>query len=284
MFDAMKAVIDQLRVYPVKGCRGFTVERATLAAAGLEVDGIGDREWVVVDRDGQFLSQRELPKMALIETRLTGEALRLKAPGMLQLEVPLASEGDVIAVTVWNDRVAAVTQGNVADAWLSTFLGQPCRLMRFDPEARRLSNTKYTGEVQSPYKFADAFALLVASAASLDDLNGRLAQRGVGPVGIERFRPNMVLRGVDAFEEDFVKHLRIGEVELNVVKPCVRCSVPNVDPATGETSHEPGDTLALYRDSAAAGGVTFGVNAIVAAGAGTEVSRGDPVELTLAFD
>jgi MOSC domain-containing protein len=280
----MSAVIDQLRIYPVKGCRGFTVERATLAATGLEVDGIGDREWVVVDRDGEFLSQRELPKMALIETRLSGGALRLKAPGMLQLEVPLASEGDVVTVTVWNDRVAAVTQGDVADTWFSAFLGQPCRLMRFDPEARRLSNSRYTGELQARYKFADAFALLIVSAASLEDLNSRLARRGSTAVGIERFRPNLVLAGVDAFEEDFVKRLRIGSVELNVVKPCVRCSVPNVDPATGETSQEPGDTLALYRDSAAAGGVTFGVNAVVAAGAGAEVSRGDAVELTLAFD
>ena len=280
----MDAVIDQLRVYPVKGCRGFTVERATLAATGLEVDGIGDREWVVVDRDGVFLSQRELPKMALIDTRLTGDALRLKAPGMLQLEVPLASEGDVVAVTVWNDRVAAVTQGDVADVWFSTFLGRPCRLMRFDPEAQRLSNAKYTGEVRSPYKFADAFALLVASTASLNDLNGHLARRGFDPVGIERFRPNLVLRGVDAFEEDFVKQLHIGAVGLNVVKPCVRCSVPNVDPATGEVSHEPGDTLALYRDNAAAGGVTFGVNAVVATGAGAQLARGDPVELVLAFD
>ena len=280
----MSAYIDQLRIYPIKGCRGFRVERATLAQTGLEVDGIGDREWVVVDRDHRFLSQRELPKMALIETRLTGTALRLKAPGMLQLEVPLASEGDVVEVTVWNDRTAAVTQGEVADAWFSSLLGQPARLMRFDPEAKRLSNATYTGELQAPYKFADAFALLVASTASLDDFNGRLAQRGFAAVDIERFRPNLVISGVDAFEEDFVSRLRIGAAELRVVKPCVRCSVPDVDPATGGTSHEVGDLLAVYRDNAAAGGVTFGVNAIVARGSGTELARGDSVEMTLAFD
>lgn len=280
----MSAYIDQLRIYPIKGCRGFPIERATLAQTGLEVDGIGDREWVVVDRDHRFLSQRELPKMALIETRLTGTALRLKAPGMLQLEIPLASEGDVVEVTVWNDRIAAVTQGEVADAWFSSLLGRPARLMRFDPEAKRLSNATYTGELQAPYKFADAFALLVASTASLDDFNGRLAQRGFAAVGIERFRPNLVISGVDAFEEDFVSRLRIGAAELRVVKPCVRCSVPDVDPATGGTSHEVGDLLAVYRDNAAAGGVTFGVNAIVARGSGTELARGDSVEMTLAFD
>jgi uncharacterized protein len=280
----MAASIAQLFVYPIKGCRGIEVERATLAATGLEVDGIGDREWVVVDADGDFLSQRELPKMALIETRLTSAALRLKAPGMLQLEVPFASEGDVVEVKVWNDQVPAVTQGDVADAWFSRYLGMPCRLMRFDPEARRLSNVRYTGATVAPYKFADAFALLVASTASLADLNARLAKRGVPPVGIERFRPNIVLAGIEAFEEDYVERLTLGDVELKVVKPCVRCSVPNVDPTTGVPSTEPGDTLALYRDNASAGGITFGVNAIVVRSTGGTLARNDAVDLTIGFD
>ncbi len=279
----MAASIAQLFLYPIKGCRGVEVERATLADTGLEVDGIGDREWVVVDADGKFLSQRELPQMALVETRLTSTALQVKAPGMLQLEVPFASEGDVVDVTVWNDRVPAVTQGEVADAWFSAYLGMPCRLMRFDPEARRLSNARYTGATAAPYKFADAFALLVASTASLADLNARLAKRGVAPVGIERFRPNIVLAGIDAFEEDYVERLVLGAAELQVVKPCVRCSVPNVDPLTGTASTEPGDTLAVYRDNARAGGVTFGVNAIVTHGAGCTLARGHAVEFTLGF-
>jgi hypothetical protein len=277
------ATIDQLFIYPIKGCRGFAVDRATVAATGLEIDGVGDREWVVVDASGEFLSQRELPKMALIETRLTSTELRVRAPGMLQLEVPLASEGDVISVQVWNDTVAAVTQGEVADAWLTQFLGRPCRLMRFDPEARRLSNVRYTGATAAPYKFADAFALLVASTASLAELNGRLARRSLPAVGIERFRPNLVLGGVDAFEEDYVARLASGDIELRVVKPCVRCTVPDVDPATGESSSEPGDTLAQYRRDDAAGGVTFGVNAIVTRGAGGELRTGDTIELTLAL-
>lgn len=278
----MTATIDQLFLYPIKGCRGIAVEHATLTATGLEIDGIGDREWVVVDEHGEFLSQRELPAMTLIETRLTSSTLRLKAPGMLQLEVPFASEGDVINVTVWNDTVAAVTQGDVADAWFSRYLGQPCRLMRFDPEARRLSNVRYTGATSAPYKFADAFALLIASTSSLADLNARLSKRGNAPVGIERFRPNIVLAGIEAFEEDYLERITMGTMELRVVKPCVRCSVPNVDPATGAPSTEPGDTLALYRDNARAGGVTFGVNAIVIRG-DADLRRGDAAELTLAL-
>ena len=141
----MSARIDALWLYPIKGCRGLRVPGATLAQTGLEVDGIGDREWVVVDESGEFLSQRELPKMALIETRLTGESLRLRAPDMLQLDIPFASEGEVLTVKVWNDEVAAVTQGEIADAWLTQFLGLRCRLMRFDPQASRVSNAKYTG-------------------------------------------------------------------------------------------------------------------------------------------
>jgi uncharacterized protein YcbX len=280
----MAASIERLILYPIKGCRGIEVARATLAKTGLEIDGIGDREWVVVDEHGRFLSQRELPKMALISTQLSPSSLQIKAPGMLQLEIPFASEGDVLEVSVWNDRVAGVTQGEIADAWFTQFLGRPCRLMRFDPEAQRLSNTRYTGSTEAPYKFADAFALLIASTASLADLNSRLAGRGVVPVGIERFRPNLVLTGIEAFEEDYAERLVLGTAQLRVVKPCVRCTVPNVDPASGESSHEPGDTLALYRDNAGAGGVTFGVNAIVERGAGAQLTRGDQIELKLAFD
>ena len=237
----------------------------------------------MVDDQGEFLSQRELPKMAQIETRLTGVSLRLRAPGMLQLDVPFESEGDVIKVRVWNDEVAAVTQGDIADAWFSQFLGLRCRLMRFDPEAKRISNQKYTGTLTAPYKFADAFALLVCSSASLSDLNSRLAAKGHAEITIERFRPNIVLDDVEAFEEDYVDRITIGDAKLQVVKPCVRCTVPNVDPATGEAGFEPGDTLAVYRNDARAGGVTFGVNAVIESGAGARLAEGDAVEVSLRF-
>lgn len=279
----MSARIDALWLYPIKGCRGLRIPGATLAQTGLEVDGIGDREWVVVDESGEFLSQRELPKMALIETRLTGESLRLRAPDMLQLDIPFASEGEVLTVKVWNDEVAAVTQGEIADAWLTQFLGLRCRLMRFDPQASRISNAKYTGAMTAPYKFADAFALLVCSTASLAGLNARLAARGAGVVALERFRPNIVLDGIEAFDEDYIDQIKINGAQLQVVKPCVRCTVPNVDPVTGEPGFEPGATLATFRNDTRAGGLTFGVNAIVAAGPGTRLATGDVVEVSLRF-
>jgi MOSC domain-containing protein len=279
----MPAVISRLFLYPIKGCRGVALRAAQLVPTGLAVGDIGDREWVIVDEHGEFLSQRELPRMALIETRLTGRALWLSAPGMLSLEIPFESEGDVVRIRVWDDELDAVTQGAVADQWFSDFLGQRARLMRFDPLAKRVSKRKYTGATEAPYKFADAFALLIASEASLADLNAKLEAKGQPRVDIDRFRPNIVLDGVDAFEEDYAKDLRIGDALLEPVKPCVRCTVPSVDPARGEQGTEPGDTLAAYRDNAAAGGVTFGVNAIVARGAGVELRVGDAAEITLRF-
>lgn len=271
----MSFTIAELNLYPIKGCRGISLRSALVVATGLEVEGIGDREWVVVDAEGEFLSQREHPKMALIDTRLTSTALRVCAPGMLTLEVPFASEGDVVDVRVWNDTVAAVTQGDAADAWFSQFLGTATRLVRFDPEGQRLASAKYTGTHESPYKFADAFPLLVTSTASLADLNRRLKT----PAAMNRFRANLVLEGVEAFEEDYVHELRVGKVRIRPVKPCARCTVPGVDPATGKASTEVPDTLTTFRGTK--DGVMFGVNAIVVAGAGSLLSVGDAVDIEL---
>lgn len=275
----MNPRIVELNLYPVKGCRGVGVSTARLPVTGLEVDGIGDREWVIVDADGEFLSQREYPKMALIETRLTPESLLMKAPGMLLLEVPFASEGDVVQVSVWDDTVAAVTQGELADQWLTQYLGLPARLMRFDYEGKRLAPHRYTGTFDAPYKFADAFPLLVTNTESLAEINQRLQRHNHAPVTMARFRPNIVLDGLPAFEEDYAKVLRVGDLQIRPVKPCARCSVPGVDPATGEHSPLVPDTLAAFR--ATDNGVLFGVNAIVIDGAGGTLHVGDEVAVEL---
>jgi hypothetical protein len=277
----MNARIAELNLFPVKGCRGIALTEATLSATGLAVDGIGDREWVVVDAEGEFVSQREYPKMALIETKLTATSLLLKAPGMLLLEVPFASEGDVVRVRVWNDDIAAVTQGDVADAWLGNYLGAPARLMRFDYEGKRLAAHRYTGKVDAPFKFADAFPLLVTNAASLAEVNRRLQRQGEAAVTMARFRSNIVLDGPPAFEEDYFSLLRIGPLAIRPVKPCARCSVPGVDPETGGHSPVVTDVLAAMR--ATAEGVMFGVNAIVAEGAGGTLHVGDEVAVELRF-
>ena len=268
----MDTRIAELNLFPVKGCRGIALRQANLSATGLEIDGIGDREWVAVDAQGEFLSQREYPKMALIETKLTPTALLLKAPGMLLLDVPLGSE---------DDRVSAVTQGEIADAWLSEYLSVPARLMRFDYERTRLAAHRYTGSVDAPFKFADAFPLLVTTTASLAALNGRLQRQGHPAATMARFRSNIVLDGPPAFEEDYFRLLRVGPIAMRPVKPCARCSVPGVDPATGEHSTTVTDTLAAMR--ATPDGVMFGVNAIVVEGAGGALRVGDAVEVELRF-
>ena len=279
----MSVTIAELNLFPIKGCRGISLSRATLAATGLEVDGIGDREWVIVDEDGEFLSQREYPRLALVETRMTGSSLRLKAPGMLQLEVPFDSEGDVVSARVWDDTVAAVTQGEIADAWFTNFLGRPARLLRFDPEHRRLASHRWTGKDEAPYKFADGFPLLIAGTASLADLNARLQRAGQAAVDMARFRANIVLAGLEAYDEDYLKQLRIGDAVVRAVKPCARCSVPGVDPATGEHDSTVPDMLARYRDRRGGEpqGVMFGVNAIVSGGEGALLHVGDAVDVTL---
>jgi hypothetical protein len=277
----MTVRIAELNLFPVKGCRGLSLSTASVAATGLEVDGIGDREWVIIDDAGEFLSQRGHPKMALIETRLTPHSLLVKAPGMLLLEVPFESEGEVVTARVWGDLVSAVTQGEVADAWLSRYLGTPARLARFDYEGRRLASHRYTGKDDAPFKFADAFPLLVTNTASLAEVNARLQRQGHAAVTMGRFRANVVLEGLPAFEEDYVRLLRIGPLAIRPVKACARCSVPGVDPETGEHSTLVPDVLATMRASEE--GVTFGVNAIVDEGAGAALCVGDAVEVELRF-
>jgi uncharacterized protein YcbX len=152
-------------------------------------------------------------------------------------------------------------------------------LLRFDFEGTRLAAHRYTGKVDAPYKFADAFPLLLASTASLAEVNSRLVRRGHAPVGMRRFRPNLVLDGLPAFEEDYIKLLRVGNASVRPVKRCARCTVPGVDPATGEQTSIVPDLLASFRRTD--DGVMFGVNAIVIEGAGSMLKIGDEVEVEL---
>jgi hypothetical protein len=225
----------------------------------------------VVDREGTFVSQRELPRMALITAAFKGGSLMLRAPGMLALHLALdAVEGDS-RVTVWNDTLPAFDMGDLAAQWFSDFLGRPLRLARFDPDQQRLSNPKWTGTIRARNAFSDGYPILVASTASLAEFNARLAKAGHASVTMERFRPNLVLDGLDAHGEDHLDEIRFagddGEVVLKLVKPCSRCSIPDVDPRTGETGHAVGDVLASYRaDARLDGALTFGMNAVIVEG------------------
>jgi len=239
-----------------------------LCATGLEFD----RAWMVVDERGDFLSQRELPRMALIRPTLRAADMVLRAPGMLALHIAYDTVEAPTRVTVWDDTMPAYDMGDLAAQWFSDFLGRRVRLVRFDPDHKRLSSLKWTGGIEAENQFADGFPLLVVTRLALDELNTRLAAQGRPAVTIERFRPNLVLDAVDetltAHAEDHLEELHIetddGPVRLKLVKPCVRCSIPDVDPATAETGQAVGDALAGYRaDARMNGGLTFGMNAIV---------------------
>jgi len=255
--------LNALAIYPLKSCAGVALTESLLIETGLDLD----RAWMVVDELGEFVSQRELPRMALIEPSLRSDDLRLRAPGMLALHLSLDRAEAPARVRVWDDWVKAYDMGDLAAQWFSDFLGQRLRLVRFDTDHRRLSDPKWTAGLDAQTAFADGFALLVVSVASLAELNRCLVQRGSSQVDMRRFRPNIVLDGIDAHDEDHIDQLEIdtaeGPVVLKMVKPCARCSIPDVDPALGTTGHSVGDTLATYRsDPRMNGALTFGMNAV----------------------
>jgi hypothetical protein len=276
--------IARLFVYPVKSCAGVELTEAALAETGLDLD----RAWMVVDDKGEFLSQREEPRMALIRVQLKQLEVVLRAPGMLALHLAIDTVDSPRRVRVWDDEVDAWDMGAVAAQWFTDFLRRPCRLVRFDPEVRRVSNLKWTGGIEALNQFADGFPLLVTSEGSLAELNRRLAEAGHEPVGVERFRPNIVLAGLEANDEDRLDTLRIAAdraVVLKPVKPCTRCSIPDVDPATGESSPEVGATLRTYRSNEAMNGaITFAMNAIVLEGFDATLRVGQEVTAHWKFD
>lgn len=259
--------ITDLFLYPIKSCRGIRVNEADLWETGLYLD----RFWMVVDDDCVFVTQRNLPKMALIETALRFDSLQLKAPGMLRLDIPVQgfdyAPAKRILVQVWGDMVAAFAENDLVNRWFSDFLGREVRLVRIDPDHRRVCNTDWTGPEESITQFADAFPFLVLSRASLDDLNSRLIADGKQAVPIDRFRPNLVIDGLDAYDEDHLRSIETDGWALRMVKPCTRCRITCTDQQTAEVSSEPLDTLAAYRFDARADGIAFGVNAVVARGA-----------------
>ena len=246
-------VLSQIFIYPIKSARGMAVNEAEIDITG----PLQDRRWMLVDDDGLFLSQRRLPRMALISPRFDGGDLIVEAPNMSPLVIrSWSGEGDWIPVRLWRDQLQLPHPNPKCSEWFSSYLGQSCRLVYLAPTVVR--------PVEPPYdnpnwrvSLADGYPLLLVTQASLDLLNERLP----APVTVERFRPNLVIAGASAHEEDQWRRLRIGNVEAAVVKPCARCSIVLVDPHTGERGIEPLQTLARYRRKPQK--VLFAQNALV---------------------
>ncbi len=276
--------LESIHIHPVKSCGGIALREVLLDDTGLDLD----RAWMVVDAQGRFVSQRELPRMALVRPTLKGDELVLRAPGMLGLHLAIDRVEERTEVEVWKDRVGAYDMGALCAQWFSDFLGRPLRLARFDPEVRRLADKRWTGAIDAATAFQDGYPLLVASTASLAEVNRRLVAGGAAAVTMARFRPNLVLSGLEAHEEDHLDEIAFatadGPVRLKIVKPCVRCSIPDVDPETAATGHAVGDVLAGYRaDARVGGGLTFAMNAVIVEGSGRTLASGMHGEATYAF-
>ena len=260
-------ILSAIYIYPVKSCRGISVASARLDAWGLE----HDRNWMVVNTDGGFLTQRQFPRLALVETALEPDSLRLIAPSMPSLRLSLSGKlGEEVDVTVWGDRCQAIDQGDEAAGWFSTFLGVSCRLVRMGERFIRPVDPNYAPQ-NVQVSFADGFPLLMISEASLAELNTRCSE----PLPMNRFRPNLVVSGSTPYAEDSWQTVSIGEATLHVVKPCQRCIITTIDQTTAVGGREPLKTLATYRRIK--GGVIFGQN-LVHAGTG-EVRIGNTVEV-----
>jgi uncharacterized protein len=289
-FD-FSGVISALYVYPIKSCAGVQLQEAIMLDTGLEFD----RAWMVVDDKGEFLTQRELPRMALIQPQLKHYEMVLRAPGMLALHIKLDEVEAAVRVTVWGDEVAAFDMGKVAAQWFSDFLGTTARLVRFDPDHKRASSRQWTGDVEALNQFSDGYPVLVISEASLAQLNDKLVANGSPAVSMSRFRPNVVLGPSPTsgeqtpHDEDRLDVLHItteqGAVQLKPVKPCARCPIPNIDPLTALSSHDVGDMLQTYRsDPRVDGAVTFGMNVVVIDGFEQTLKPGQPVTANYRFD
>ena len=289
-FD-ISAAISGLYVYPIKSCAGVAVQDAILTETGLEFD----RAWMVVDSKGEFLTQRELPRMALIQPQITHYEMVLRAPGMLALHIKLDEVEAPVRVRVWDDEVAAFDMGKVAAQWFSDFLGTAARLVRFDPDHKRVSAKEWTGDAEALNQFSDGFPLLVISEASLTQFNDRLTAAGQSPVSMSRFRPNIVLAsatGSDELaphDEDRLDVMHIlteqGTAQLKPVKPCPRCPIPNIDPLTALSSPEVGDMLQSYRaDARVNGALTFGINLIPLTGIDHQLRLGQRLVASYLFD
>jgi len=244
--------VSELNIYPLKSARGISLSEGLVTDRGFALD----RRWMLVDRNNRFLSQRQIPRLALVQVEVRENSLFIQAPAMPALTVPFQPGAGVpLQVSIWADICDAQMVSDEADDWFSHFLDLQCRLVYMPDESRRPVNPQYSVN-DFQVSCADGYPFLLISRASLDDLNKRLLQ----PLPMNRFRPNIVVEGCEPYAEDQWKQIRIGKVTFRVVKPCSRCKITTVDQQTGASGKEPLKTLATYR--LRDGKVYFGQNLI----------------------
>ncbi|MDW3649675.1 MAG: MOSC domain-containing protein [Bacteroidia bacterium] len=248
--------ISQINIYPIKSCGGISLDQAQLSDRGL----LYDRRWMIVDPQGNCLTQRDNAQMALIKTAIEGQNLRIwhHFKKIAPLELPLEiSMQYVIEVGLWGDRFPASRHSDATDAWISGVLGQTCHLVYMHKESRRAVDPEYAqaGEIVSA---ADGYPYLIIGEESLAHLNAKLSEKGEEEVPMNRFRPNFVFQGGSAHLEDEWSKISIGETTFKAVKPCARCQLTTIEQETAKQGKEPLRTLSTYRKQGAK--VLFGMN------------------------
>jgi uncharacterized protein len=262
------AIVASLHIYPIKGCGGLDVEVAEATPRGFA----GDRAFMLVTPEGEFITQRDAPNLALARIGLEAGVLGLDGAGLPHLTLPIRREGPRLAVRVWRDTCQAIDQGEEGGRWFSRLIGRPCRLVRKAEDDVRKVDPEYAIGAADEVSFADGYPFLIVSRESLEDLNRRLAD----PLPMNRFRPSLVVQGWgEPFYEDRARRLRIGQVEIALVKPCARCEVTTIDQESARRGKEPLTTLATFRRRN--GKVMFGQNGIPLT-LGT-IQCGDPVQI-----
>ena len=245
--------LSNLTYYPIKACRGFDVAESQVERMGLA----NDRRMMVVTPAGEFLTQREYPRLALVTPAVKNGMVTLSAPNFDSLQFGIQSTGTPTSVNIWKSKdVSAIDQGDESAQWLSDWLGVSVRLAHVADGFKRKLNPEYAINADDHTGFADGYPILIVSEESLLDLNSRLDSA----VPMNRFRPNIVVKGSDSFAEETWKRIRIGNVEMALVKPCARCMVTTIDKDTLAKSKEPLKTLSTYRKQEL--GVIFGMNII----------------------
>jgi len=271
----MRASLGRLFIYPVKSAAGIECGQVELTPHGFR----HDREWMIVDAAGRFITQREEGRLALLSTAIEGGRLRLSAPSGQGIAVDLEHGGESVSVQVWSAHCRAFDAGREAAQFLADFLGRPLRLVRFDMSQPRFSAANWTAGREVPTLFSDGYPLLVLSQASIADLSARVGRE----LPVQRFRPNILLEGIAPYAEDAAAIVESGEARLQLTKACTRCAITTIDHLTGErTGDEPLATLKSYRFDRELHGVVFGRNAYALAGVGSTLTRAAPASIITA--
>jgi MOSC domain-containing protein len=266
--------ISDLFVYPVKSCAGVRMNEVSIVPTGFAFD----RNWMVVDADGNFVTQREQSTLALVKPQLNG-GITLTAPDMEPLHVAADAAGEPVTITLFGETHGAMATTPEADAWFSKYLGGKFRLVKCDPAKLRKGGVQYPQRDDAPTSFVDNYGVLVISQASHAALNQKLPHE----VPMNRFRPNIVVGGVEEHDEDYFTNARCGDVALRFVNPCYRCSLTSIDQQSAMPGLDVLPTLSTYRYDESVKGVKFGAYAAISAGIGSALRIDSDLDVDWSF-